>query len=111
MPAEHDPVKAGDKGESRYVTLIGLANLDDVSSAQATISDGYTTAVLPMAVSDSVNLIMRIDFGTTDTDWLPAGPRPGTWEMEYAVVLANPARELTWPNEGYDTIRVYKELG
>lgn len=111
--AQHDPVKAGDKGEVRYVTLYGLANLDDVASGEAIVSspDGSTTATLPMSVTDSANLIMKIDFGTEDTDWLPAGPVHGVWEIEYSITLDNPARVLTWPNEGYDTIRVYKELG
>lgn len=109
--AAHDPVKAGDKGEVRYITLYGLNNLDDVASAEATISNGETTETLPMNVVDSANLIMAINFGTLDTDWLPAGPAHGVWEIEYSITLTGPDRVLTWPSDGYDTIRVYKELG
>ena len=111
MPA-HDPVKAGNTGEERFVTLSGLANLDDVQGGTAYLRNVTgETATLPMTVQDTENLIMKIDFGTGITDWLPAGPTPGVWEIEYQIVLANPARTLTWPNEAYDTVRVYEALG
>lgn len=111
--AAHDPVKAGDKGEVRYVTLYGLPNLDDVVSGEAIVSspNGMVSATLPMMVADSANLIMKISLGEEVPDWLPSGPVHGVWEIEYSITLQNPDRVLTWPNEGYDTIRVYKELG
>jgi hypothetical protein len=111
MPA-HDPVKSGNIGEERFVTLSGLANLDDVDSGAANLRHVTgQTATLDMEVADSANLIMKIKFGTLVTDFLPAGPTPGVWEMEYVINLNNPTRTLTWPNEHYDTVRVYEALG
>lgn len=103
----HEPLKSGDTGETRYVTIEGLPDLDELQSVTATISDGLTSATLDCVVADSANRIIEVKFGTAPTDWLPSGPNPGLWEIEYTLVLANPARELRWPNEGYDTVRVY----
>lgn len=107
---KHEPLKSGDSGEVRYVTIEGVPDLDDFSSGSAAISDGVTSATLGVTVSDSANRIIAVEFGTDPADWLPSGPAAGLWEIEYNLVLVNPARDLRWPNEGYDTIRVYSPV-
>jgi hypothetical protein len=53
--------------------------------------------------------IIAIDCGTSDTDWLPAGPRPGHWLIEYEVTFTGVGPQ-TWPERGHDTLPVVADL-
>jgi hypothetical protein len=82
------------------------------------LSDGSATLSRAMTIYDSPNGIVRYAWQTTDwtTGGLVVGPSvplaPGVVEhrMEYEVVGPGSNR-LTFPNYGYDTLRIITDFG
>lgn len=99
------PAKAGDVGDTRVVRLDGIANLSTVASIVAFVRRNRTKATLTATVLDADARTITVNLGS----WLAAGPERGEWDIEYQVTMAN-GNVITWPNEDYDTIKVYGDL-
>lgn len=109
LMAAHTPVRSGDIGEERSTNLSGVANLDDVTGVDVHLRKGTTVVTIAATVTDSATGEITFPLGTVATDWLPAGPEVGLWEIEYEVSFSD-GRVLSWPGDDYDEIRVIAEI-
>lgn len=108
--------KAGDVGEVRRLQLRGRisdesagVDLIDAVSVRAIAKRNGVSVVLPVTVFDSATGVVDVALGALPADWLPKGPSIGKWQFEVEVTYTN-GSILTWPNEGYDEIEVYRDL-
>lgn len=90
------PAHQGDRGDTRVVTLGGIATLTSASSVRALITRDDTIVVLAAAVTDAAACEVTIQLGSADDDWLPSRPEVGAWRVQVEVTFAD-GSVLTWP--------------
>lgn len=110
------PAKAGDVGEIRRVQLRGRisdasagVDLIDAQSVRAIVRRNRRSVVLAATVYDDATGVIDVSLGDQPGDWLPAEPDVGKWSIEYEVTFVT-GNILTWPNDGYDEITVWRDL-
>ena len=106
------PCHAGDVGDTRVLTLSGVADLNSVASIESHVTNGVdTTATLTTTVTDGDANEVTVALGESG-GWLPLGPTLGQWRGQVEVVF-NDGAELTWPNNGrgFFTINVLPQYG
>lgn len=69
-----------------------------------------TTATKSATIYNPSGGVLRYTFLATDWTDLTVPLIVGTHRMEYEVLGPSTAR-LTWPNDGYDTLRITDDLG
>ena len=90
---------AGDIGDTRNVSLLGVVNLTAAASVVSHVKYAGTTDTLTAAIDgDGSAGTITVDLGTLVGHWLPAGPAVGNWQIEHQVTF-NDGSILTWPND------------
>jgi len=104
------PAVAGDIGDTRSVTLAGIADLTAAVSARGIVtysSDLTVTAELTATIDDPAGTDVTVELGGAG-GWL-ASAAPGVWLLEAEITFAD-GSVLSWPQAGADTLIVRADL-
>jgi len=104
------PAVAGDLGDTRTVTLGGIADLTAAVSARGIVSysaDQTVTAELDATIPDPDATDITVELGGAG-EWLQTAA-PGVWLLEVEVTFAD-GSVLSWPQGSADTLVVRADL-
>lgn len=100
------PAVSGDVGDTRTVTLAGIADLDSVTAIEAHVwRNSVTPVTLSATVTDATERTITVQLGGVG-GWLSTAER-GNWLIEYELTFGSTV--LTWPAGEPDVLQVRDE--